>query len=76
MFEQPPDTDATLQRYLQRLIDSLTEKLTAKDVLTKNYTLPTRPIEGKLYFFPNTIAPTITTAGVWVYKSTGWVLLG
>ena len=74
MIESPPNT--YISTYFQRLLDKIDERFTAKDILPKTWAMPTRPIEGKLYYFPNTIAPTITTAGVWVYKSTGWVLLG
>ncbi len=74
MIENPPESYNRL--YFQRLADELKALFAGKDELPKTLAMPTKPKEGKLYYFPNTIAPTITTVGVWVYKSTGWSYLG
>lgn len=76
-MENPPSNiDLSLRAYLIRLITQIEEAITNKSTIPPTYSLPTKPLEGKLYYFPNTIAPTITTAGVWVYKSSGWAFLG
>lgn len=38
--------------------------------------MPSKPSIGQLYYFKNTVLPTITAEGMWVYKSTGWSYLG
>ena len=76
-MERPPsDIDSNIRSYLTRLVSQIDELFANKSTLIPNTVLPTKPIEGKLYYFPNTVAPTITTAGVWVYKSSGWAFLG
>jgi hypothetical protein len=76
-MEQPPSSlDAATRAYLLREINRLESLISRALVLPPNTAMPIKPLVGKLYYFPNTIAPTITTAGVWVYKSTGWSYLG
>ncbi len=76
-MERPPsNTDPELASYLFRLFNSLQNQID-NGIIVPGYTaLPARPIIGKLYYFKNTIDTTITSIGVWTYKSTGWTFLG
>jgi hypothetical protein len=74
--EQPPSsTDKELAAYLVRQLTALQSKLDSGIIVPKYTALPDRPIIGKLYYFSNTIGATITSIGVWVYKSTGWTFV-
>lgn len=76
-MEQPPsNTDAQLAEYLTRQLSLLQNQIDNAAALNVLTALPAKPLVGKMYYFGNTIAPTITTAGVWAYKSTGWSFLG
>ena len=75
-MEQPPaGTDPKLVEYLVRHLSKL-EEAAADTSIPLLTALPAKPFIGKLYYFSNTIGSTITTIGVWVYKSTGWSYLG
>ena len=77
MIKQPPNSfDIVSRKYLSYVINYINEFFTAKDKLTPNYIVPEKPEKGKIYYFPAIINPTITTAGFWGYKESGWVLLG
>ena len=77
-MEQPPaSTDTQLTEYLVRQLTALENKSLQLGNLEMLTALPARPVVGKVYYFKNVIAPTITVEGAWVYKSTGvWTLLG
>lgn len=76
-METPPsNVEGNLKAYLIRVFTHIDKTINERHVLPPTTAMPAKPKEGKLYYFPNTIAPTIVTAGVWVYKSTGWSYLG
>lgn len=77
-MEQPPaNTDTQLTEYLFRQLSALENKSLQLGNLPMLTALPIKPVVGKIYYFKNIIAPTITVEGAWVYKSTGvWTLLG
>ena len=76
-MEQPPNsTSPELKEYLYRQLTSLEYDINDLGRLPMLTTLPTKPKVGKVYYFKNTISPTITVEGVWTYKSSGWALLG
>lgn len=76
MEQVPEGLPSNVREYLFRQLNRLellTQNSAQLPVLTA---LPAKPSVGKLYYFGNTIAPTITSVGVWVYKTTGWSYLG
>ena len=77
-MEQPPsDTPEKLKRYLSTILQRLDDGITNSMQMPLLTAIPAKPIIGKQYYFNNAIATTaITSEGVWVYKSTGWSLLG
>lgn len=77
-MEQPPDsTNVELKRYLVKMLTDLNYKTNDLGNLPVLTVLPAKPQLGKLYYFKNAIAPSITVEGVWVKKITGgWTLLG
>lgn len=77
-MEQPPsDTPENLKRYLSTILQRLDDGITNAMQMPLLTAIPAKPIIGKQYYFKNAIAATaITSEGVWIYKSTGWSLLG
>jgi hypothetical protein len=77
-MEQPPDnTDGRLKEYLVRQLSKLQALVENSSALPVLSALPVKPLVGKIYYFDRIIPATaITSVGVWVYKPTGWVLLG
>jgi hypothetical protein len=74
-MEQPPkSTPPELAEYLTRQLEELTPSGSIK--LSVFNVLPTKPVIGRLYYFNVIPSTSITTEGVWVYKSTGWSFLG
>jgi hypothetical protein len=71
----PKSVTSDLASYLQRQFNKLEIDLQNISIPKLN-TLPAKPVIGKQYYFNVAIAPTITTEGMWVYKSTGWSYLG
>jgi hypothetical protein len=71
----PKSTSLDLASYLQRQFNRL--DLAIQNVaIQKLNTMPEKPVVGKIYYFNVVIAPTITSEGMWTYKSTGWSYLG
>ena len=76
-MEAPPsDTPPVLRAYLLRVLQRLETAIDGGMQMTLLTSLPAKPSIGKQYYFKNAILPNISGEGVWVYKSTGWVLLG
>jgi hypothetical protein len=72
MENVPIGTEEKLAEYLFRQLTALETKVNTLTV--PHYrTLPIKPIIGNLHYFDNTVLPTITSIGLWVYKTTGWV---
>ena len=77
-MELPPsDTPPLLKSYLVRMLNRLEDSLNDTQQLTVLTALPSKPKIGKIYYFKNAIpATSITGEGAWIYKSTGWSLMG
>ena len=76
-MERPPiTTQKDLSAYLVRILGQLEVAIDNSQQMPLLTALPAKPIVGKQYYFKNAISPYISGEGVWVYKSTGWVLLG
>ena len=71
----PKNTDTELAAYLQRQFTRL-DLLIQSNTIQRLTSLPSKPVIGKIYYFINTIPPTIASEGVCVYKSIGWSYLG
>lgn len=76
MEQVPEGIPNHIRAFLFRQLNMLEQKSTEKDLLAGITTIPAKPAIGKLYYFKNAVLPTITSEGVWVYKSTGWSYLG
>jgi len=76
--EQPPfDTEANLKEYLARQFRAAKQQDDNAEQTTTYTALPDKLNIGKVYYFLNAVAATpITGEGLWLYKSTGWILLG
>jgi len=68
----PKGLSEDLESYFTRLALKI-DDLEANKVPEHRTSLPTRPVIGRLYFFSNVVTPTIVPAGLWIYKSTGWL---
>ena len=71
----PQSVASDLASYLQRQFSKLDIAL-QNIAIQKLNTIPAKPVIGKQYYFNVAIMPTITSEGMWVYKSTGWSYLG
>jgi len=71
----PKNVDSELASYLQRQFNRLDLAIQSNNI-NKISTIPAKPAIGKIYYFNNVVMPTITSEGMWVYKSTGWSYLG
>lgn len=77
--EQPPEsTDTELSEYLSRMFRNAKIEDANKDQPIRYSSIPEKLGIGKRYYFLNAIPadPVITTEGLYLYKSTGWVFLG
>jgi|WetSurSiteA1Bulk_404760.scaffolds.fasta_scaffold320036_1 hypothetical protein len=73
----PNDCPPVLRQFLEQQITRLENDIEIANQLSVRTALPTKPIKGKIYYFDNTILPTITVSGYWGYKGANtWVLLG
>jgi hypothetical protein len=73
----PTDCPPFLKQFLEQQIIALENEISIANQLTVRTALPAKPVKGKIYYFDNTIPPTITTRGFWGYKGAGtWALLG
>ncbi len=68
----PKGLTVDLENYFTRMAQAI-DDLQANAVPEHRTYLPTRPVIGRLYYFKNSVLPTITLHGLWIYKSTGWV---
>ncbi len=76
--ETPPiDSNPTLKDYLVRMRSSINIALASADYFAPRSTLPKKVKIGNTYYFTQAIPLTdITGEGLWIYKSTGWTLIG
>jgi hypothetical protein len=73
----PEDCPPFLKQFLEQQITRLENEIEVANQLTVRTAIPAKPIKGKIYYFDNTIPPTITSAGFWGYKGVGvWAQLG
>jgi len=71
--ELPPSTTAPeLSAYLTRLVVNINTELDNRR-FPKISVMPDKPVENKIYFFDNTVAPDITSRGYWVYLNSVWI---
>jgi len=78
-MEQPPlSTAPELSEYLNRafILTDVAVRQNHKNII--RYNLPDKPIVGALYYFGAMMPldPDVTEEGLYVYKSTGYTLLG
>lgn len=75
--EQPPfDTEYKLSEYLSRQFSAGKLEDENKDQKAIYTAIPAKLSVGKLYYFSNAIASTpITGEGLYLYKSTGFILV-
>ena len=74
-LEEPPiATEQELRAYLMRMRQDIAVALQQSQQLPVVYVEPSKPQQGKLYYFGSEIQshPVITQEGLYVYKSTGW----
>lgn len=70
---QPPtDITNSLRVWLIRLITAINSEIAKPAICLR---VPAKPVIGKIYYFPASIAPTITSAGQWYYNGTAWVFI-
>ncbi len=75
--EQPPEgTEIRLTEYLSRMFVQMNIALDQTKDFDVLYVVPDKLRIGKLYYFGAAVLPDISGEGIWIYKSTGWVLLG
>ena len=64
------------QTYLIDSINEIENKIVSVLTLKKEYSIPAKPVEGRINYFPVTVG-AITSTGFWGYKVGGvWVQLG
>ena len=75
-MEQPPlSVDTELAEYLNRQFSTLANTLTQTNYFPPRTRLPEKVQAGRVYYFSQAIDATITSEGLWMYQSTGWVKL-
>ena len=75
-IEQPPEgTDADMADYIVRQLVTINTAL-QRNRFNPQYVLPNKLFVGLVVYFGDAILPDITQEGLWLYKSTGWELLG
>ena len=72
-MEVPPFENKIQRDYLIRVLTQLNNK--DYTLVDKRTSVPDRPVEGKIYYFSNSVG-AITSIGYWGYTSAGWVKLG
>jgi hypothetical protein len=75
--ELPPiETEVELMNFLVRRFNAVNNVLLDKDYFEPRYTLPNKVRVGDTFYFGAAIPTTdITGEGLWIYKSTGWILI-
>jgi hypothetical protein len=75
-MEYPPEAiEPELKRYLIKVLEEHERRLNGKDTIAATTVIPTKPVTGRIYFFPNTTG-AITSAGIWTYYGGAWAKLG
>lgn len=76
-IEQPPGhTDYELAAYLVRQFRKHADEIERSGFYPPRSIFPRRATVGEVYYFSQAIPTTpITGEGLWLYKSTGWVLI-
>ena len=76
-IEQPPiEADPSMKEYLVRQLISINNGLGQNNYFSPRGTLPNKFKVGEVYYFKDAIALSdITGEGLWLYKTTGWVLI-
>jgi len=78
VFEQPPRTESLeLREYLVRTNAQIAHELVNSNQNPRYTDLPDKVSIGKQYYFLNAVPAhlVITAEGLYLYKSTGWVLI-
>jgi len=70
----PEELSPNLRAYFTRMYAKI-DDMEADETPEMRKSIPSRPTIGKIYYFKNTVLPTITLEGLWVYKSTGWTFI-
>ena len=75
-MQNPPDNiDPALYSWLLQEVGRLDRISDSARVLPLSTSIPSKPVEGALYYFPAAVSPDITQAGFWGYSASGWILL-
>lgn len=75
-IEQPPfDVIDNLKEYLARRFVDVDNSLSTAHEIDKYTSLPEKPVDGKLYYFPNEIDPDILIPGLYFYQNGVYTLL-
>ena len=77
IFEQPPESsDYELREYLARVNIQVNSDLSNSNQIPRLTAIPSKLSIGKLYYFLNAVAATpVSGEGLYIYKSTGFVLI-
>lgn len=74
--EPPPsELDDNTSAWLNRVILDISVALGQSQDLEVLYIVPEKPFVGMLRYFGGAIDANITSEGVWIYTSSGWVKL-
>ena len=76
MLNPPNNLSLDLKQYLDYMSKHISNIESRIGEIPRITDIPEKPILGKPYYFLNTVTPTITNEGVWIYKSTGWAYVG
>ena len=75
-IEQAPEgTDQALAEYLERQFVNINIAVGNAGRMPKAYTMPDKPQDGTVYYFPKELLPDITTPGYWGRNNGIWVSL-
>jgi hypothetical protein len=76
--DTPPSSDADFRQYVNNELYKIKAALDALSLghLDKSYIAPAKPRDGDIRYADGTRWNPGNGAGVYVYKSTSWVLLG
>ena len=79
ILEQPPASlPEEVREYLARINAQVAYELNNSDQAVRYTDIPNKLSIGKSYYFLNAVPahPVVTAEGLYLYKSTGFVLLG
>lgn len=75
-MERPPlSFTAEQAEYLNRQFTAINNALTNNNFFRPYTRVPEKVTAGRVYYFSQAIDATITSEGLWMYQSTGWVKL-